>query len=1374
VSSPDFRTFVDSLIGDHQSWLSSHPSPSGTDFFDHYVGDETHPTGLLRRYEAWRSEHGYTRVRPWNGTEALDRPATTDIPSPGRVFPWLSGTSARPPFGDGFLASTSTTADLQGHFASVNALGQAIRAHWLDVRAFNPGGDIGDDDTAPYSIRFWGFMKWAAVMRNRFLGIPVFPMPIVYDADGVPLSDIEYMDTANHWHRIWHLGTSCGANTQGLNSPFGQFCGRMTPAGEEFLRFHRDATDTYDNWRRRNGMPIVASWKPPGVHFDHGGPDVSDVPATQEAEIAEYGKRFNTLDGMANHQEGALHGSGHTSTAGQEIADLDTNNYSPRFFAWHGWMDYLWEKRQPRFNSFRPVASDGTDYQSVLTVVRPAAGPDQIQPNNALTGVDAAGRGSLWLEYNVRTETYGRDVNLTLTAEVFRNSSDVMPVASLAATAVAVSPVAQGVDSGAVQIQFTGLDADGEGAFARQTLPGGAAGFKNGRIRLTGHLVPVGNVPGSTATDAPNDQFDHDQHIDVVLVQETRPPLVTTLLNRSAFSVDEVVINAAGGAQSVFTNAFFVVLQDPPEPPPAFGASGILPQYADPAHTTVSGIFADGSVIPAVEVVDEAGNHVNWFSVAFTDVFEEQPSLHDNASQRVLFRYLAIVDVAAVSALLPAPGATPRFARLRISARDRSGNVVEDVYSAQIKLFRDANPYMVDVRDENPHWLSIDTRVFTARQTETKFGHSVAASGGPSQYITDVIDEFNAGTQNFEGIPADQGQAPLELAPQVSGTSVYNFALARVRVRTQVVVPDVRVFFRLFTTALSNLSFNPTGYPTSAGTTPIALLGRTSPDAEIVSIPFFAAARVETRAGLAAALTMEAQTDPPNAQQFDITPPGAETIRYFGAYLDINSNTERYPQAPTGNGPFPSSECVSIRNILRGQHQCMVAEIFYAGDPTDANTNPGTSDNLAQRNLLIVETDNPGNGATHTVQHSFDIVLPTRRERIDIDEQLRLQEHADNILIAKAAREDLGVADATHEREGSEKLRLAPTLGTPFHRGTALELRRQAATVAAQQGKPPSWRHTGFDELLIFWNNLPPESEVEVYLPGLDVDYVTLLRTLRHAPRTVRSVDDHTLRLIPEGVTHLPIPDLGAKRLAGLLTVRLPDAIKTGQVFTVDVLQVRSPAGLVVGAFQLMIPVIKARAIWGREVRVLDVFEERLGLTPASNRWHPILERQVAYLRGRVRDLTAEAANECAERPGDGEQAWVRVRVILDRIRVLDPFGPLVHGSGQVSLIARVTSEDAGGIGATTALPATGAYPMPGPHGDTIRVGRELFRGTVVDDLTVEIFSSEPEEHERTCHYRRQFKGDPHDWLGEYKPSDQARDPENVGDWQLWYRIEEL
>ena len=1364
MTSRDFRTFVDTLAPGHETWLGANPSPSGDEWFDHYVGDPMHPDGLLRRYEAWRTEHGYTRVRPWNGTEALNRPATADIPSPGRVRPWLSGASAGPNFADVFLAEGTSTADLQAHFTNTNNLGAAIRTHWNAVKGFNPGGEIGDDTYALYSIRFWGFMKWASVLRNRFQGIPVFAIPIVYDADGVPLSDIEYMDTANRWHTIWHGGGACPANTPGLDSPFGQFCGRRSQPGE-FLKFHRDVLDTYDNWRRRAGMPKVERWKPAGVHFDHGGPDVSDNPATQEGEITDYGKRFNTLEGMAQHEEGELHGSGHSSTASPEIADINTNNYSPRFFAWHRWMDYLWERRQPRFNSFRPVASDGTDYPGILTVVRPAAAPEQIQPNNALTGVTADGRGSLWIKYNVRPETYGRPINLTITAQVYRNSSDTAPVAILAATQVTVNPVAQGADSAAVEIQFPGQDA-GEGAFARQNLPGGGVGFKNGRIRITGQLVPVGNVPGSTATDAPNDEFDHVQHLDIILVQESSAPAVSTLLNKSAFSFDEVIINANGAAQSPFANAFFVVLQDPPEPPPGFGAASILPQNADPAHTAVSGIFADGSVVPTVQVVDETGNNiVNWFSVALTDQFKEQPSLHDNVSQRVLFRYLAFVDVAAVSALFPNPGSAPRFAQLRITARDRSGNTVQNVLSAPIKLFRDANPYMIDVRDENPHWLSIDTRVFLVRHTEQKFAHSVSGSGSATQYITDVINDFNAGAQNFEGIPADQGQAALELAPQVGGTNVYNFALARVRVKTQVVVPDVRVFFRLFTTAQSNLSFTATNYPTSGGAAPIALLGRTSPGAEIVSIPFFAAPRVETRDTVAGNASMETQADASNVQPFAITPPGGETVRYFGAYLDINSDTLRYPQAPVGNGAFPGGQCVSIRNILRGQHQCMVAEIFFPGDPTEANATPGTSDNLAQRNLLIIETDNPGRDATHTVQHSFDVVLPNRREQVRIDENLRREQ-----LRQRQSRRSQG-RTAGPVAHAAERTELAG-----FHTGLAVALAHPLEAVAAVAGTPglAAWRHPGFDELLFFWNNLPRDSRVEVYLPSLDVGYITLLRTLRHAPNTVRILDENTLLLTPDGVTYLPIPNLGADRIAGLLTVTLPDTIKTGQVFTIDVLQMRAPAGVIIGAFQLMIPVSRAARIYTREARILAVFEERLELTPATNRWHPILLKQVGYLRARAKGLAQEAADECSQRPPDNGKG-VRVRVIVEKIKVLDAFGPLVHGSGQVRLTARVTSTNTVVIGATSNLPPAGAYPvLHRPEGHVIDVNKEIFRGTVVDDLTVEIFSAESEEKEHACFYRRTFQGKAESWIGSYRPSDQERDPENVGDWQVWYRIERV
>jgi hypothetical protein len=1268
----------------------------------------------------------------------------------------------------------TSTSSLQAHFgaANTNALGAVLLIHWNTVRTFGGDIEIHVEGTAPYSIRFWGFMKWASALKNRLLGIPVFPIPIVWDADGVPLSDIEYMETANRWHTIWHGGaTPCSQVTSEATSnpfapaqsPFGQFCSRFGLTGE-FLKFHRDLLNTYNEWRRRAGMPSVQRWRPSGLHFHDetinghnvAETDLSDDPATEYQQIKDRVQHYNTLQNLADFTEGDLHSAGHGAPESDDIADINTNNYSPRFFGWHRWIDYLWEVRQPRFDSLRAVDSSGAGIPRALTVVRPAApNPDLVQPNNALTGTTPEGRGSLWIRYNVRPETWGRPINLTIRAQVFRNSSDVAPVAGLDATPITINAVAQGADSVATEIPFTGLDADGQGAFARQALAGGGVGFKNGRIRVTGRLVPVGNIPTSFA--AGNDQFDYEQNLDTILVKEQTAPQISVLLNKSSFSVDEVVVNADGNPQSIFANAFLIVVQDPADPPPALASSSI---FADPARTTVSGILADPSVHPAITVVDEIGNSVGtMFTVALTDVFKEQPTLGDNVSQRVMFRYLAIADVAAVSGLVPNPGDI-RHVRLSITARDRSGNTVSNVMSPEIKLFRDANPYMIDVQGQNPPWLSIDTRVFSVRNSELRFGHRVSTSGNPSQYIHDVIDEFNSGTQDFDSIPADEGQAALELAPQVAGENVYNFALARVRMRTQSQVADVRTFFRLFTTAVSNLSFTSINYPASVGPAPIALLGRTTPDLEITSIPCYAAPRVETRDSMPGAAAMTIQVDPANVQTFDVTPPGGETIRYFGAHLDINSDTPRYPAAPVGDGPFPTSQCVSIRNIIRGQHQCMVAEIFYTGDPTEPNSTPGTSDNLAQRNLLIIEAANPGLDATHTAQHSFDLVLASRGERDRVREEIRRRRVA---ALRARSEQEKALPAAEHG--------LAAAVITTPEAFPALADPAVMATLATSA--PWVWRNAGVDELVFFWNNLPPTTRAEIFLPSIDVEYVMLLRGLRHAPPTVRPVDDHTLSLDVAGVSYVPIPNLGSDRVAGLLTVTLPDGVKAGELYTVDVVQARAALGMVLGGFRLAIPVSKASTLYAREDRILAVFEERLKLTPAESRWYAILRKQVDYLAGRVRGLAQEAADECA--PNGDKKKGVRLRVILERIRVLDFYGPLVHGSGELALIARVSSPFAGGIGGTRRLPPTGQYAvLDQPQGFTVDIEREVFRGIVDDSLTVEIWSAEPDDAARVCRYRRTFKGRAKNWTGSYKPSDEKPDPENVGDWQLWYRIDEL
>jgi hypothetical protein len=156
---------------------------------------------------------------------------------------------------------------------------------------------FADENHAPYSIRFWGFMKWASILRNRWMGVPVFDIPIVYDADGVPLSDVEFMDLGNYWHRSWHLApTKCTQITAAArnnpfaptDSPFGQICfGDPTSvAPGEFLTFDRDVVGTFNKWRQRAGMPAVPPYRPVAIHFHEfivNGHQVNEVDLAGDA-----------------------------------------------------------------------------------------------------------------------------------------------------------------------------------------------------------------------------------------------------------------------------------------------------------------------------------------------------------------------------------------------------------------------------------------------------------------------------------------------------------------------------------------------------------------------------------------------------------------------------------------------------------------------------------------------------------------------------------------------------------------------------------------------------------------------------------------------------------------------------------------------------------------------------------------------------------------------------------------------------------------------------------------------------------------------------------------------------------------------------------
>jgi hypothetical protein len=150
--------FVESVIygtalapnPNHRDWLALGLT-SGTDWLTHYLDR------MLPAYEAWTSAEGLPPVTPWDGTRRAPWDSTEDFP-PGP--------------------------DLDGSFtgiATLNALGSALSTRYDNVAAV--ARELNGKLKAPFSYRFWGYLKWAWTMRERFLGHQVFPTGVV-DRDG--------------------------------------------------------------------------------------------------------------------------------------------------------------------------------------------------------------------------------------------------------------------------------------------------------------------------------------------------------------------------------------------------------------------------------------------------------------------------------------------------------------------------------------------------------------------------------------------------------------------------------------------------------------------------------------------------------------------------------------------------------------------------------------------------------------------------------------------------------------------------------------------------------------------------------------------------------------------------------------------------------------------------------------------------------------------------------------------------------------------------------------------------------------------------------------------------------------------------------------
>ncbi len=490
------------------------------------------------------------------------------------------------------------------------------------------------------------------------------------------------------------------------------------------------------------------------------------------------------------------------------------------------------------------------------------------------------------------------------------------------------------------------------------------------------------------------------------------------------------------------------------------------------------------------------------------------------------------------------------------STQGLSGTAVIDLTTRQ-------HVYMAD----GPiSWLSADTRVFKLN-TGGQFAGQMLGND-PNGFIKGVIDSLraNAGATANSWIdaldPTEEG-SQLEWSPDFGGSPVFNFAVCRVRYRAKLNASgNFRVFFRLFPAMTTSTDYQPATTYRSGGQpgVKIPLLGIVN--GEVVTIPFFAEPRVLTTSSL------NTQLDSKNIESINPDAGGHETYGYFACWLDINvPGDKRFPILPTPpDGPFTGpSPLESVSDLIRGVHQCLVAEISADLDPIPTGATTSSSDMLAQRNLSIDYSDNPGGPATHRVQHTFTIRPTTPKPA--------LHQGADELLIEWGST-PVGTEVSLYIPgvSSGEILRLADRLYS-FHDLKAVDAGTVKLTVKGAVSYVP----------------VPTGSSDLAGLFTLDL------------PSHVRK--GQTYRIVVRQVIDAP----------ALLAPRPPS-------LQLDAVVERRPASPrhIVGSFQFSVFVKTKQEIVSIIEDNLKNLKRMFGTIPIENRWYPVIARYVQQVQEKV------------------------------------------------------------------------------------------------------------------------------------------------------------
>jgi hypothetical protein len=701
-------------------------------------------------------------------------------------------------------------------------------------------------------------------------------------------------------------------------------------------------------------------------------------------------------------------------------------------------------------------------------------------------------------------------------------------------------------------------------------------------LRTSNHstmAVATGSTPQTTNVFVPMDTPPGNYHLVVIANGIASDPVTVDVASQDIFFIVDRSTFGQGEIQALINLNGNPAVIDP--------VLYIVAEGFTPADLGLNaGNLSSPPVLPAIP------DPVTNLSFVFSGAVVPENAALPPIPQRFTFPFKAVFQDASMFGF--GPTIEPLVLTANLSA---AGTAV--TANATIELIKNPNPFILhgDVAHGYPWYLSVDIRVFQMKQGQRKFAVSVGTGSArdvATSFITQVMNNLNGSPGSaggeFDALPEGEDNSTLALAPtDTGGTPVYNFALARVRYRDIIPASNVRLFFRMFPAQQTNATYNAsTTYRTSVNGSgqKIPLLGVQGD--EIMTIPFFATPRIDTNT-----VSMNTQTDAPNVRP-TINPDtlGGEVDTYFGCWLDINQPGDLlFPSRMVGgvpanipDGPFTGMGTLfPIQQLVRSQHQCLLAEISFDPDPIPATADPSISDKLAQRNLTFVNVPNPGLPDSRRAPQPFEIrptpaTLPAtlrHDEMMILWGNLPSGSYANIYLPAVVANEVLLLANqmyTTHQLTKTD----ANTLQCPARGITYIPIPKSAGP--------------NFAGLLTI--DLPP---------------------------TVRKGEKYAV--IVKQITS----SVGFNRRIEVNLAEV-NASANERFFTWQ---------RVLGVFQLTIPVSMRSILLPPEQRLLSVLRWIQIAIPVSNRWYPVFVRYVQQIADRVKYMGGEPTIVVADPNGN-------------------------------------------------------------------------------------------------------------------------------------------